>query len=892
MASFTDQVPTFNSYVSQQPVESMVQVGMMKQQQYDTNLEKIYQSMSNVAGMDIMKDSDQEYLKNKMNDTSKKLRVFAAGDFSQNNLTRGVNNMVNNIADDEIVQTAVQSTARVRSEVSKMTKAQEKGESSVVNEYYLNKDINQWLQGETPGESFNGAWTPYTDVDAKLREVYESMEDTDITIQNPFRRDANGNTLYYASDGSVTTDPTKGEKRIDHAMLEKTVKGKSAEKILNNFYTSLSADEIRQLDMNGGYHYRGATAQSFAPAIKEAAETKKEFYKNSIKQIAIELESNPNLSADQRKKYSETAKEYQNSLNTGEIDKEVQKQLSGLEDPATLEAMKTSIYKDQYLRNMALNMETESVSIEYKSNPYFDADMKMKNYNLNVREFNNKVAHQDRMYGLQRAQFEYKMREEQFAGQGRVRAGDVSTDINEEDISYASYEKANLEADTQIQNLGTRVIPFTSLQMLDIEEDATRGLNEKQITGMKLDALDTMYKSWKGGKTFENANLNSYFTRREHFEEEKMLNNALMSGADKASSEVTKEIDALHENYPGFTVDGNYFTFKEISEVKADYTKFSKKGPVGYDPEMKRAIYGMVPDMEALSNMYAGTKKGILLERLHAFNINNEESEEAPMRAIWNTLNDASEVYGGLVKERDLQRSEYLRENSYKLASKKSTLDMSVKPLKNKVNNLIDEVSNDAGSIGAVDAVKNISFEDVNKFRNDDNTAYTIEKYHDGSGALILDNGTLSDDPMHIPLSSDQLASYFPRTQQNNRMEKATRFIRANGGLSNTSNMYGPNAAATAVYTANDFPSIANKFTEPNNIRFDIKADISNTGDIDYDKFNLIMYVKDPNTDSWIMQEDRNFVNLSTIEGMIGQFGPITANEIIRKNYNKQKTIE
>ena len=41
MASFTDNIPQFNPYVQQLPVEAMVSVGMEKQRRYDEGLQKI-----------------------------------------------------------------------------------------------------------------------------------------------------------------------------------------------------------------------------------------------------------------------------------------------------------------------------------------------------------------------------------------------------------------------------------------------------------------------------------------------------------------------------------------------------------------------------------------------------------------------------------------------------------------------------------------------------------------------------------------------------------------------------------------------------------------------------------------------------------------------------------
>ena len=62
MASYTDAITQFNPYVSTLPVDAMVKVGMQKQAQYEQGVQKIQQSIDNVAGMDVYKDLHKNYL--------------------------------------------------------------------------------------------------------------------------------------------------------------------------------------------------------------------------------------------------------------------------------------------------------------------------------------------------------------------------------------------------------------------------------------------------------------------------------------------------------------------------------------------------------------------------------------------------------------------------------------------------------------------------------------------------------------------------------------------------------------------------------------------------------------------------------------------------------------
>ena len=54
MASYLDNIPTFNEYVEQRPQDDMLKVGLFKQQAYNEGVKKIQDSIDNIAGLDII----------------------------------------------------------------------------------------------------------------------------------------------------------------------------------------------------------------------------------------------------------------------------------------------------------------------------------------------------------------------------------------------------------------------------------------------------------------------------------------------------------------------------------------------------------------------------------------------------------------------------------------------------------------------------------------------------------------------------------------------------------------------------------------------------------------------------------------------------------------------
>ena len=120
MASFKDIIPQFTPYIQQLPVEDMVQVGMHKQQLYDQGVQKIQSQIDNIAGLDIIHDSDRAYLQSKLDELTSNLRGVAAGDFSDQNLINSVSGMTSQLIKDKNIQLIVASPMERAVETAKI----------------------------------------------------------------------------------------------------------------------------------------------------------------------------------------------------------------------------------------------------------------------------------------------------------------------------------------------------------------------------------------------------------------------------------------------------------------------------------------------------------------------------------------------------------------------------------------------------------------------------------------------------------------------------------------------------------------------------------------------------------------------------------------------------
>ena len=196
MASYTDQIPQFNPYIQQLPVEAMVQVGMEKQRRYDEGIQKIQTNIDNVAGLDVYNDVDKQYLQSKLNELGSKLKTVAAGDFSNYQLVNSVGGMTKQIAKDKNIQNAVKSTAMYRKDLQRNQEDIASGKALAENTDYLAVTASKWLNATKPGELYTGRYKTPINVWDKIKDIAKEIGIEEKEIPQLYQTDAQGNVLY------------------------------------------------------------------------------------------------------------------------------------------------------------------------------------------------------------------------------------------------------------------------------------------------------------------------------------------------------------------------------------------------------------------------------------------------------------------------------------------------------------------------------------------------------------------------------------------------------------------------------------------------------------------------------------------------------------------------
>lgn len=378
MASFTDAISQFNPYVQQLPVEAMLKVGTYKQQKYEEGVQRIQGEIDKVAGLDIVRGVDKQYLQSKLNDLGSKLKTVAGGDFSNFQLVNSVGGMANQIGKDSNVQNAVASTAWYRKQSAEMEKAISEGKSSQSNIWDFNQKADAWRNSTDIKQGFNGRYTQYTDVNKKFLEVLKSI-----------------NPSATQEDIAYELDPTTGKpnfNKIAAAMARKGYEGVSSAKIENALNATLTPDEVNQLSIDARYRFKDYGV----PELQEYAKTKVRNQTAGIDSRIESLEKFAKLKSSSPVDVTTALDSIQDLKNKkAKIESELPSQLDGIaKNP---DGTKFNIYKEGYLDSFSDAFSWEKQKVELLTNPVLAADHWAKEYKISQEKLN-----------LDRQQFSWK----------------------------------------------------------------------------------------------------------------------------------------------------------------------------------------------------------------------------------------------------------------------------------------------------------------------------------------------------------------------------------------------------------------------------------------------------------------------------------------------------
>lgn len=365
MASYTDQIMQSRPYVQQLPLEAMAQVGMYKQQKYEEGVQKIQGQIDKVAGMDIIRGIDKQYLQSKLNELGGRLKTVAAGDFSNFQLVNSVGGMASQISQDKNIQNALSSTARYKKGLEEMAAARKEGKSSPSNEHVFNMSAKEWMDSGNLERSFGGSYKPYSNWKKEAVEVLKAL----------------------TKDSSITEDMLTPDGRLSDVTLRTKYAGISPEKIQEALLVGLTPSAMEQMQIDGVYTYANKTPDQFKTDIYNSFKDKADYF---IKQ----------KNALENAKLNTTSGEEKQKLNTqiASLDKMINgvtNQYSGLAESlksGNVDGAKASLFTANQITNFAKAFsftETEQTyGQNYAAEMAFKRELKTQDWNKFLLKFN------------------------------------------------------------------------------------------------------------------------------------------------------------------------------------------------------------------------------------------------------------------------------------------------------------------------------------------------------------------------------------------------------------------------------------------------------------------------------------------------------------------------
>jgi len=396
VANFTDtNLPQYKPYVSEMSPEIFHEVGQQKQQQYNQGVQLIQSQINNVAGLDVLRGIDKDYLHSKLNELGSNLSTFAASDFSDNQLVNSVSGMANSVAKDQRIQNAVYSTQKVRNEVQNMQQAQKDGKSHIANEWWFNNQLNDYTNSQDPNATFNGKYVPYTDLNKKFTDVLDSLVKENVgkesTTENPYKTN---------SDGSPLTDKN-GNKVYTYAdAMTKVIKsGIPKEKIEAALRASLDDNDMQQLQISSAYQFKDYNKQDLFNTATKQYNKELLSTQERIKNLALTA-TMFKANTEQYNQFMTLAKQLKEYIKPGgELEQNFNSNIEQANQNP--DAVKFNIYKDDFIKQFAASRDSYRESLEYVDNPGLKQQNWRADYALNAQKAQEEASYHSKQLGIE-----------------------------------------------------------------------------------------------------------------------------------------------------------------------------------------------------------------------------------------------------------------------------------------------------------------------------------------------------------------------------------------------------------------------------------------------------------------------------------------------------------
>lgn len=882
MASYLDEIPKFGEYIPEFSLDILAKVGTYKQEKYEQNVQAIQSSIDKIHELDISRPQDKAILQSRLDELGGKLRTFAAGDFSNFQLANSVAGMTKQLVRDPTIQNAVASTAHLRKQQKAIEEARKSGKSSTQNEAWFNEDVNKWYNDPTPGAKFTSEFIQYNDVDKKLREIADKLHEVDSSIDIPYKRDNAGNVIYGKD----------GKPMVDDAMLRIKTKGKPAEKILSTFYESLTEDDMRQLRIDGWYHYKGADKNTFKNQLITNYNQNKNMLSDQLVNLNLELDTNKKLDASQRGEITAKINAIEKSFSDGSLRNKLDKDLSEIDNIQDLTDYKYKLYTQTHLTNLAKDLSYQSYQTEYLSNPYAQMAMERANLQFRYDDAARQQRNSDRTYALDVLEFKFgkekfytEQAQKQAAALGSlpvVVPGALPTDVDRPNLAQIDREITLGKEEKDL--LSAKYAPLivnSKLKTVDEKSKYLKGL------------LDKYMEDPSSINSIKDPNVRDYLEKARALEISIGQKQNLYTSTVEASKVFDEKLKQTVGKENSLKIGSTIISANELYDFDRDVSTFYKTLPgtgaySGGSMGMGITSGGGTTsgfDYNGLMAKYKGTKYEPIAKAYAKKYLRQDLTPGEKL--IVNTTRDIGSKYRevglNINQEKIKFQSDFIaqrmpeRQTQLGTLSKDNTIDM------DHINQLIGNKIKEHSTYGAIAGIRDKSDFDpstVGELQGNKDVKYTIEKKYDGSANLTV---TSEGKTQIIPMNAAELSAYFPNYARRSSINDIKYAVMASPN--HTTNLVGGNDPSTAVnafLSGYDIPNLKNTSIAPI-VRLDVEGSPFNNGS-DLDKYVVRMYVNDNGVWKSDILTQEGYVSESALETIINNIGPATVADLLKQN--------
>lgn len=532
MASFTDsRLQPFTPYVDQLPVEAMVTVGRQKQQQYEQGIQKIQSQIDNIAGMDVIRDVDKQYLQAKLNTLGGNLRKVAAGDFSNFQLVNSVGGMINHIGKDPNIQNAVSSTVKYRKGVSDMETARKEGKSSPSNEWDFANQANAWLNSPDVKQGLNGGYNPYTNYKKNALDAIKGLTKDETITDDAFTVDAKGNLV------------------IGDANVRRKLSGISPDKIQKALMGTLSPADFKQMEIDGRYNYSNVGGRQFTDAVNSSFSDKMSFY-NQQRRVLENAKSSTTSNVEKTRLNEQIA-----SLDKtmGTITSEY-RGMAQLINSGNIEAAKAQLHTNNFIDNFSKAFSYTETSQTYENSPFAQMAMQRANKEQDWNKF---------VIGMKWDREKFQSTSEQdwtkFMLSHGLEKEKLASTIAQKERELAAKTKENGDFGGTPVGIPQESLPRTTLEKMVKDTEATSiQLDQDDETFMRQQGkdrewLDAQKAAWQKSPTGVDPKVANHFNTSEESRRKVDANKIMINEINKEAINRFGDITRFIPNDPAIT---------------------------------------------------------------------------------------------------------------------------------------------------------------------------------------------------------------------------------------------------------------------------------------------------------------------------------------------------